>query len=238
MKPMTKIWRAVAALVLGCHAAFADGVAPAMQSLESIRKAAQVFVQSRVPGEPDTVEIAVGNLDPRLRLAPCSEALQASLPAGVAFKERLTVAVSCAGAQRWTVYVPVTIATNVTTLILRHPAARGARLTAEDVEVQVRKVPGTSASYLADVAHLKNRTLRRSLGAGSVLTVDAMQDDAMVKRGQQVTLLASAGGLEVRASGRALSDAPAAGRVRVQNLTSQTVVEGVVESDGVIRVTP
>lgn len=237
MNHTTKIWRAAAFIVLGLgiHAAFADA---GMQSIDSIRKAAQVFVQTRVPGQPNTVQVSVGNLDPRLRLAPCSEPLQASLPAGVVFKERVTVAVTCPGAQRWTVYVPVTIATNVTTLILRHAAARGARLTAEDVEVQVREVPGTSASYLADVGQLKGRTLRRTLGAGSVLTADVMQDDAAIKRGQQVTLLASVGGLEVRAPGRAMSDAPAAGRVRVQNLSSQTVVEGVVENGNVIRVTP
>ncbi len=126
MNHTTKIWRAAAAIVLslGIHTAFADD---GMQSIDSIRKAAQVFVQTRVPGQPNTVQVSVGNLDPRLRLAPCSEPLQASLPAGVVFKERVTVAVTCPGEKRWTVYVPVSIATNVSTLILRHAAARGAR---------------------------------------------------------------------------------------------------------------
>lgn len=240
MKHTTKI-RHIAtavALCLAMNSALADDAPQGAQSIESIRKAAQVFVQSRIPGQPNTVEITVGNLDPRLRLVQCAEPLQATLPAGLTFKERVTIAVSCPGAQRWTVYVPVTIATNVTTLILRHAAARGARLSAEDIEVQVQKVPGTSASYLTDVSQLKGRTLRRSLGAGSVLMADVMLDDAVIKRGQQVTLLAASGGFEVRAPGRALSDAPAAGRVRVQNLTSQAIVEGVVENGSVIRVTP
>lgn len=237
MKHPTKIRRTLAASALGLasYAAIAD---TGTQSIEAIRQTAQSFVQARIPGKPNTVQVAVGNLDPRLRLAQCSEPLQASLPAGVVFKERVTVAVTCPGAQRWTVYVPVTIATNVTTLILRHAAARGARIAAEDVEVRTQEVPGTSATYLTDVSQLKGRTLRRTLGAGSVVTVDAMLDDAAIKRGQQVTLLAAVGGLEVRAMGRALSDAPAAGRVRVQNLASQMVVEGVVENGSVIRVTP
>ncbi len=241
MSHTTTFRRAGAFIVLGLghHATFAQvGGAQAMQSLDAIRKTAQTFVQQRVPGEPNTVEVSVGTLDPRLRLAACSEPLQASLPAGVVFKERVTVAVSCAGAQRWTVYVPVTIATNVTTLILRHAAARGARLTADDVEVRMSRVPGTSASYLTDVSQLKGATLKRPLGAGSVIPADALQGDSVIKRGQHVTLLASAGGFEVRAPGRALGDAQAAGRVRVQNLSSQAVVEGVVESAGVIRVTP
>jgi flagella basal body P-ring formation protein FlgA len=239
MSHTTNIRRSAAAVALGligtgAQAQAADGV----QSLEAIRKTAQVFVRERIPGEPNTVEVTVGNLDARLRLAACSQPLQASLPAGATIAARTMVAVTCPGEKRWTVYVPVTIATNVSILTLRHAAARGARLSAEDVEVQVRKVQGTSASYLTTPAELAGRVLKRPMGPGSILTADAFADDALVKRGQQVTLLAAVGGIEVRATGKALSDAPAAGRVRVQNLASQQVVEGVVENGNVIRVTP
>jgi flagella basal body P-ring formation protein FlgA len=106
------------------------------------------------------------------------------------------------------------------------------------VEAQARVISGIGDSYLTDVAELSGRTLKRPLGAGTALTVDAMADDLLVRRGQRVTLLASAGGLEVRAAGLAMSDAPAAGRVRVQNLSSNRIVEGVVETADVIRITP
>jgi flagella basal body P-ring formation protein FlgA len=62
--------------------------------------------------------------------------------------------------------------------------------------------------------------------------------DSLVKRGQQVTLLAAAGGMEVRARGVAMNDAPAAGRIKAQNLSSGRIVEGFVESADVIRITP
>jgi flagella basal body P-ring formation protein FlgA len=99
-------------------------------------------------------------------------------------------------------------------------------------------VSGTGDSYLTDVAELAGRTLKRPLGAGAPLTADAMADEMVVKRGQHVTLLAAAGGLEVRAPGLAMNDAAAAGRVKVQNLASKRIVEGVVESSDVIRITP
>jgi flagella basal body P-ring formation protein FlgA len=236
MNQTSKIRRAAALLALSVvGGAQANDT---QQSLDAIRKAAGEFVKSQIPGEPNTVEIAVGNLDERLRLAACTQPLQATLPAGGLFREKTTVAVSCSAGARWTVYVPVSIATNVSTLILRHAALRGARITAEDIEVQVRKVGGTSASYLTNVTELTNRSLKRPLPAGSALTADVLEEDALVKRGQQVTLLASLSGLEVRAMGRALTDGRAAGRVRVQNLATQRVVEGVVESADVIRVTP
>jgi flagella basal body P-ring formation protein FlgA len=53
-----------------------------------------------------------------------------------------------------------------------------------------------------------------------------------------VTLASGTGGIEVRAPGRALADASANQRLRVQNLDSLKVVEGVAESTGVVRVSP
>jgi flagella basal body P-ring formation protein FlgA len=44
--------------------------------------------------------------------------------------------------------------------------------------------------------------------------------------------------MEVRARGVAMNHAPAAGRVKAQNLSSGRIVEGFVESADVIRITP
>lgn len=200
---------------------------------------AQAYVKEHVPqSQPGSVQVTAGALDSRLRLVECGRPLKASLPAGATFRARMTVAVSCPQGVTWTIYVPVSIETQTSVLVLRRAMARGARLTAADVEVQTRVVSGPGDAYLTDPAELERRTLKRPLGAGTALTADAMADDMLVKRGQQVTLLAVAGGMEVRARGVAMSDAPASGRVKVQNLSSRRVVEGIVETADVIRITP
>lgn len=210
----------------------------APQSLDAIRAIAESYVRAQIPGSAENAEVTMGALDPRLRLAACSTPLQASLPPGATLRERATVGVSCRGSVPWTVYVPVSIESNIAVLVLRRSAARGARLSAADIETQTRRVAGTDASYLTNVTQLTGRTLKRPLPAGTPLTADSFVEDLLIHRGQQVTLIASAGGLEVRATGRALSDARTAERVRVQNSSSQRVVEGVAESANVIRVTP
>jgi flagella basal body P-ring formation protein FlgA len=219
-------------------AAFAQ-TDPSIQSLDAIRTTAQTFVTERVPKQSSrTVSVNVGALDSRLRLAPCAEPLRAALPAGATFRDRMTIGVSCTGPSSWTVYVPISIETQAPVLVLRRAAGRGERLGAGDVEIQTRLVQGTGDSYLTDVEQLSGRTLKRPLGAGAALTVDAMAADLIVRRGQQVTLLASVGGLEVRATGVAMNDAPAGGRAKVQNISSQRIVEGVVETADVIRISP
>ena len=205
------------------------------QPLSSIQAAARSYIQSLLPAAADST-VSPGALDQRLRLARCATALQASLPAGMSVQARMTVGVSCTGPVRWTVYVPVVVETRVAVLVLRHAVARDARLTAEDVSVETRKVSGPGAAYLSAVNELQDRSARRPLAVGTELTVDMFAADMIVHRGQEVTLLASAGAIEVRAAGRALADAAAGARVAVQNLNSLQVVEGVVESADVVRV--
>ena len=235
MNRVSTFRRLVPLLTLLSAPAFAQEIQP----LDAIQATAQSYVLKQVPSQkPGSVQVHVGALDQRLRLAACATPLKAALPTGATFRARMTVAVSCAGPTTWTVYVPVNIVTQTSVLVLRHAAARGARLTADDVEVQTRTITGAGDDYLTEVAELSGHTLKRSLGAGAAVTADAIVADSLIKRGQQVTLLAAAGGMEVRARGVAMNDAPAAGRVKAQNLSSGRIVEGVVETSDVIRITP
>lgn len=207
-----------------------------IQSLESIQRAAEAFITANLPSDGAKHFVSASSLDARLRLHACAVPLEAFTPHSTDFAARTTVGVRCTAPAPWTLYVPVSIETEVTVLVLRRAVARHARLTTADVEPQVRRVPGTASRFVTDTASLQGHRLRRALPAGSALTVDALTPDILVRRGQQVTLIAQTGGIEIRAQGQALSEGAAHERVRVQNVTSRKVVEGVVESDGIVRV--
>ena len=105
-----------------------------------------------------------------------------------------------------------------------------------DVELLTRRLPGSESGFITDTGSLQGRRLKRALPAGSPLTADVLVPDVLVKRGQQVTLLAANGPFEIRAQGQALSDGTERERIRVQNVTSRKIVEGVVENASTVRV--
>lgn len=223
-------------IVLGARAQEAASD-EAVQSLAGIRAVAQSYVKSLVPPGPTETLVTIGQLDERLRLARCSKKeLSASLPSGATLQAHSTVGVSCAGPVHWTVYVPVTVESRIDVLVLTHAVNREAHLTASDVTIEKRVAAGPGNAYLTSVAELGGRTVRRPLRAGTTLSVDMFAPDLIVKRGQEVTLLSAGGAIEVRASGRAMGDGAAGSRIQVQNLTSQRIVEGVVESADLVRV--
>ncbi|HEY5808708.1 MAG TPA: flagellar basal body P-ring formation chaperone FlgA, partial [Povalibacter sp.] len=188
-----------------------------------------------LPQTRATYFVSANRLDPRLRLTECVQPLEASLPNSAMPGARATVGVRC-GAPAWTIYVPVTVEIEAPILVLRRALARRSPVDPADVELQTRRLPGIESGFISDLGNLQGRRLKRALPAGAPLTADVLVPDVLVKRGQQVTLLAASGPFEIRAQGEALSDGSEHERIRVQNVTSRKVVEGVVENSTTVRV--
>lgn len=206
------------------------------QSLESIQAAAEKQVTAQLPASKAKYFVTAARLDPRLRLAECSAPLEALLPNSSSPGAKVTVGVRCTAPAPWTIYVPVTTEIEAPILVLRRALPRRSPVDSADVELQTRRLPGTESGFINDTGNLQGRRLKRALPAGSPLTADVLVPDVLVRRGQQVTLLASGGPFEIRAQGQALSDGTERERIRVQNVTSRKIVEGVVENASTVRV--
>ena len=224
--------------ILGALAAllFTANAGAAVQSPEAIEAAAEEFVRASLPESSAKHFVTAGRLDPRLRLDECAAPLEAFSQGTAMTSARMTIGVRCADAHSWTIYVPVTVEVEVSVLVLRRPLARRSRVELADVEPQVRRMPGSASAFINDISSLQGHRLKRALPVGTALTVEMLVPDVLVRRGQQVTLIAANGPVQIRAQGQALSEGAASERVRVQNVSSLKIVEGVVESDGVVRV--
>ena len=221
--------------LLAYSAARADA---GLMSLDAVRQAAEhhVLANAAQGGSTTGIVAQAGELDPRLRLNACAAPPLTFSLNGAALAARNTIGVRCAQGASWTVYIPVMLYTDLDALILTHDLPRGARITAADVHVEKRRSPGTAANHITQLATLQDRHLRRAVSAGTVLTSDLFARDQAIKRGQQVILMFASQGFSVQANGVALTDAAIADRIRVQNLSSLKVVEGVVASGNLVRV--
>src|SRR6188768_3274232 len=209
-----------------------------LQSLAAVRSAAERALRRQIDPQLGGLTLNAAALDSRLRLAACPGPLETFAQPPRGNQARALVRVSCSGGATWTLNVPVEIRRELDVLVLRRAVTRGEVLGAADVVGQKRQVASLSSPYVGRIADLAGRPTHRPLPEGTPLTAEALSAALLIKRGQTVTLTASTGGIEIRASGRALADASASQRLRVQNLDSLKVVEGVAESDGVVRVSP
>lgn len=228
------IWNQVQplALIVILFWLFGGGAAEAAphEPITSIRDAA---LQQARASTPAGAELEAGRLDTRLQLAACPAPLAARTASDSG--SALSVEVRC-DALGWKLFVPVSVRVQVPVLIANRMLARGETPSAADLRVETRERGTLGPAWIGDVEQLQGRVLVRPLAAGSLLVPGAFAAAKVVQRGQAVTLISHSGSFQVRAQGKALADAAAGDRVRVENLSSRRIVEGEVLADGSVAV--
>ena len=178
----------------------------------------------------------VGPINPLLKLDRCSLPPKSSVPLGQHMHDRLMVELRCPGTPAWHLYVPVRIIGTSTVTLAARAIVAGTVLTAKDVRTEQRDVSGLPAGYLDDPTVAVGLTASRPISSGAIITNQFLIAAKAVLRGQEVTLVADVGPMSVRMAGRALSDGLVNQRVKVENLSSGKIVEGIARSQQVVEI--
>ncbi|MGH8612058.1 MAG: flagellar basal body P-ring formation chaperone FlgA [Gammaproteobacteria bacterium] len=203
------------------------------QSLESIRQAVVAFISSESV-DAKALTIQVGALDDRLRLPRCEAPIEAFRPPGAKTIGGTAIGVRCAGS--WKIYVPARVGLQKEVLVASQSMARGELLDPEELRLEKRDVSVLLQGYTDSDARILGHRLKRPVRTGEVITPGMVEEEKIVRRGQQVTILASVNGIEVRMAGEALSDGVRDQAIKVRNVSSKRVVEGTVTGLGVVEI--
>jgi len=203
-----------------------------LESLQDIRDSAQNYVAARLGNGS---RAAAAPLDLRLHMPACGFPLESTASApnpGNAW----SVAVHCPAPAGWTLYVPVHVSERRQVVVATRSLPAGMPIPADAVSLQERDVTTLAYGYLGRSEDAVGKLLRRQVPAGAPLTPDALTAPSSIRRGQEVTLISEAGGISVRTVGKALADGASGDRIRVENLDSHRVVEGVVRDADTVEV--
>ena len=180
--------------------------------------------------------LVVGPLQPSLRLARCTNAVEATIAGGLRIPGRLLVELRCAGDAHWNLYIPVRVVGSAAVVVAAHALIAGNVLTPADLRVERHDLTELPPGYLDDPAIAVGLTAARGISTGAILTNQILVGTKAVQRGQMVTLIARVDGMSVRMAGRALTDGFVNQRVKVQNLSSGKTVEGIARSEQIVEI--
>lgn len=225
----------IAALTfLSCSAAWAEN--PQFHPLESIRENSRIFLQKQMEGKNISADIQIGQLDPRLKLAFCPTELDIFAPYGNIGFGTGTLGVRCHGEQPWTLYVPISILGSGKVVTLNRNLNRGEIITKNDIILQSHDLARLNAGYFTDIDEVIGKQLRRPMMRGGIVMQFHIEEPRLVQRGQEVLILADTSNVAVKMRGTALMDGKEGDRVKVRNLTSRRIIEGVVINANTIKV--
>jgi flagella basal body P-ring formation protein FlgA len=156
-------------------------------------------------GSPLRMEVSVGQLDARLRLAPCGQ-VEPFLPAGTRLWGKSRIGMRCIdGVTRWSVFLPVTVKAFGPAWVARGPVAAGAALGA-DVAVQAEVDWADEASpVLANADAWIGQVAARNWAPGQAIRQSMVKPATVFQAGAQIRVLAEGPGFQVASDGQAMS---------------------------------
>ncbi len=179
--------------------------------------------------------LLVGPLQPGLELRRCASPIKPVI-GSTHMKDRVTVELRCTSPVAWHLYVPVRVIGTTTVAVAAHAIVTGSVLAAGDLRVEQHDLSELPPGFFDDPAIVVGLTAARPISGGAIITNQQLVPSKAVQRGQAVTLMADTGGMQVRMAGKALTDGLVNQRVKVQNLSSGKVVEGIARSAQVVEI--
>lgn len=150
------------------------------------------------------VEVKVGKLDPRLKLAPCLR-IEPYLPPGLPILGATRMGLRCTqGAKLWNVSLPIQVSVWTQATVVKSALAAGTVLDAgqlSQAEVDIAAAPGAA---VPEPLLVVGRTLVRSVAAGATLRQTDLKPRQFFAAGETVRVTALGPGWQVVTEGQAV----------------------------------
>lgn len=183
---------------------------------------------------PLRMEVSIGALDSRLRLAPCTH-VEPYVPVGLKLWGRTRLGLRCVdGGGRWNVFLPVTIKAFGPAWVLRDNVLPGTVLAAGDAIEAEADWAADLSPVMADPAQWVGLVASRSLVAGQPLRQSMVKAAQVFQAGTQVRVVAEGPGFEIASDAQALTPGIIGQMVRVR-MENGRITTGVVQDMRTVR---
>ena len=182
-----------------------DGMHAPAEAATGIHADPTARLPADAPAAP-RFEISIGQLDARLRLAPC-EHVEPYLPEGVRLWGKARIGLRCTqGASKWNVYLPITVKAFGPALVAAGAAAAGSVLTAGDLALAEVDLAEDTSLAVSNNLLAVGRVLARPLKAGQSLRQSHLKLRQWFVAGDTVNVTAQGAGFSVAGDAQALTN--------------------------------
>ncbi|MES9968774.1 MAG: flagellar basal body P-ring formation chaperone FlgA [Candidatus Thiodiazotropha sp.] len=236
MQRKNVLTKTLLAILLFAATAVSHGANGPHQSHDAITDAVKAYLLQSVVKQQNHAKIVITPLDHRLKLKQCDSPLQTFSPPGGSKMGRTSVGVRCESPAPWSLYVSAKVGLELPVVIADRDLARGQAITQADVKLEISDTTHLLRGYYESVDEVVGRTLKRPLRRGKVVTPSQLVVQKTVARGEQVTILAAAGSIEVRMQGKAMKNGNPGDLIPVVNVKSKKKLQARVIAEGLVRV--
>lgn len=181
------------------------------------------------------IDISVGNLDNRLRLASCDQEPVFTSQDSTGLGGNISVKAQCNGSQPWAVHVPAQVTIYREIPVAIRDIARGEVIGQAHMSLSLVNISSIRQEFLPEAGAIFGKEAKRNISKGEPFKTVMLDAPTVVKRGEIVMLESLAGSIKVSSAGTAMVDGRVGQKIRVRNNSSERIISGVVVSQGVVQ---
>jgi flagella basal body P-ring formation protein FlgA len=187
----------------------------------------QAFVEKNiVPPTEGKMEIKVANIDPRIKIKPCSSPLQANIPENHNGRN-VNVKIYCEDSTSWKMYIAVKIRITVPVLVAITTINKGTMLDNSNIAIRFKNQARIRGEIFNNASIVLGAKSKRTISKGSAIT---RRNICLVCKGESVIITAVSDEFSIKTSGTALKDGSIGDQISVKNQHSGLTVVGKVSS--------
>jgi len=161
--------------------------------------------------------------------------LYASISGEFKIKNNYTVAVHC-DQPSWKIYVSLKGEISHQVVVAKDTIFRGEIIMPDDLKLEKKSIKRSKRYYFKHIADVVGKQAKRNINIGSTIVANQLKAPILVKRRQKVIIMAQNDILQVKMQGVALKNGKQNDLIKVRNINSNKIVEGIVVAQGVVRV--
>jgi len=234
-QPFKRVMGAIGLVGLGMISLSSHAQA-SIQSIEGIRsKVAQFLTDEYSHTKAEKIEVRVGKLDSRLRLAACPQDLDLNLKDPSKTGGNINVQVSCSSGTTWTILVSAQAKVYRSVAVAGRNLQRGDLVSASDLSSEVKDLSDLRMGFALTPETIIGKEIKFAVNKGETFRNSALDSPLVIRRGDTVSMESSAGEISVKTSATAVSDGRLGQQIRVKNNQSARIINAKVVGAGKVQ---
>ncbi|VAW94145.1 hypothetical protein MNBD_GAMMA22-2161 [hydrothermal vent metagenome] len=206
------------------------------QSMLELREKAFNFIKSQAKNNP-TMRIEFARWDHRLKLSKCDKnKITAFYPGKQQRLGNVSIGLRCNKQHSWTIYLRAHITMQQNIVLSKRFISRGTVINKDDLVIENIKISNANIQFFHLKKNIIGKVAKRSIASGKVISATALKLATIIKRGQQVVIIAKTSGIIIRTKGKALSDGAKGQIVKVKNSRSKRELQATVIAPNMVKV--
>lgn len=200
------------------------------------------FVQQQVneyfqkTTQASNITIRTSPINARLRFTKCAQNYAIDFGRLSPRQARSSVKVSCGAPEFWSVHVRLQISALADVVVSKRAIMKGELLTPELIEIQQHPLNKIPRMAILELDNAVGYLAKRSLRANQMITATQLTPPYIIQVKDKVTILTKIGNLTISSKGIALSAAIKDGRIKVKNINSNKILEGIAMDSNTVLI--